>query len=318
MNIQEVRSEDKVKSHPNKNDLTGKKFGRLTVIRDTGKRPNRVVVYECICDCGNVKEVIGNNLSRGKSKSCGCLKGATKDLTGKIFGELTAIKELRERKSGNKVWLCRCSCGKMHKATANALIFAEVRTCGCSICPDISGYRFGRLVTIEETGYSTKGRRDWLCKCDCGKECTVNRTALNSGKTKSCGCLSREWREGFDSLMKQYRPLFSGENHYNYNYDLSDLDRVKMRYELYGNDRRIWRKEIFMRDNHTCQICYEKGGELNAHHLNGYNWHESGRYDINNGVTLCKKCHLEFHSKYGYGYNTENQFIEFESSKNNL
>lgn len=313
---QEKQKEVK-KDHPNKIDLVGKKFGRLTVIKDTGKRPSRRVVYECLCDCGNVKEVYGNNLSSGKSKSCGCLKGATKDLIGKNFGELTVIKELNERRHTNKVWLCECSCGKEHKATTNSLVFGRVKSCGCSISPDISGERFGRLVVMEETGESVRGHRTWRCKCDCGIDVVVKKGLLTSGGVKSCGCLAQEHRERFSDLIEDYRHLNKGKNHYNYNPLITDEERIKMRYEISGNDRRVWRMSVYHRDEYTCQICREKGGELNAHHLNGYHWYEKGRYDVDNGVTLCDKCHSEFHGIYGYGENTKEQFVEYETSKCN-
>ena len=53
-------------------DLTGRKFGRLTVIRMTDERRSRHVVWECLCDCGNRHFVPSNSLLSGKTKSCGC------------------------------------------------------------------------------------------------------------------------------------------------------------------------------------------------------------------------------------------------------
>lgn len=313
--IEEGYNEKKKIDHPNKVDLVGKKFGRLTVIKDTGERPSRNVVYECQCDCGNTKKVYGSNLKSGKSKSCGCLKGAAKDLVGQTFGKLKVIKELAERKNTHKVWLCECSCGRKHKATTNCLNRGKVRTCGCSITPDISGKRFGRLVVTGETREVVNGSRTWRCKCDCGEEVVTTRTALNIKQKSSCGCLARELRENFGALANKYRHLHSGENHYNFNPNLTDEDRVKMRYEIQGYDRRTWRKSVFIRDNYTCQVCNKRGEKINAHHLNGYHWHEKGRYDVENGVTLCNECHLEFHGMYGYGENTEKQFIEYKKTK---
>lgn len=50
------------------------KYGRLTIIEDTGKRSNsRCIIYKCLCDCGNYLEVISNSLYSGNTKSCGCL-----------------------------------------------------------------------------------------------------------------------------------------------------------------------------------------------------------------------------------------------------
>ena len=54
-------------------DLTGMKFGRLTVIRRSGAK-NGHVAWLCKCDCGREIVTIGNLLKSGKTKSCGCRK----------------------------------------------------------------------------------------------------------------------------------------------------------------------------------------------------------------------------------------------------
>lgn len=53
-------------------DLTGKKFGKLTVLRPTDKRyqGNRTVIWMCICDCGNLREVSENALMTGRVWQC--------------------------------------------------------------------------------------------------------------------------------------------------------------------------------------------------------------------------------------------------------
>ena len=56
------------------NDLTGQKFGRLTVICDSQERKWGQVVWNCLCDCGNQTRVASKDLKRGDTKSCGCLK----------------------------------------------------------------------------------------------------------------------------------------------------------------------------------------------------------------------------------------------------
>ena len=56
------------------------------------------------------------------------------------------------------------------------------------------GRRFGRLV-VESVSRERRGKRDMImahCRCDCGNEKEVFWQALADGRTKSCGCLSRE------------------------------------------------------------------------------------------------------------------------------
>lgn len=83
---------------------------------------------------------------------------------------------------------------------------------------------------------------------------------------------------------------------------------------LYRKDTETvrWRNAVFERDKYTCQCCGDdSGGNLNAHHKDGWHWCESGRYDIENGITLCVDCHKEFHAQYGYTNNTKEQLNIF-------
>lgn len=54
-------------------NLTNKKFGKLTVLEKTGNRKCGCIIWKCKCDCENFVEVIGSSLTRGNTKSCGCL-----------------------------------------------------------------------------------------------------------------------------------------------------------------------------------------------------------------------------------------------------
>lgn len=54
-------------------DLTGKKYGKLTVIKRTSPIGEKVL-WLCKCDCGNELEVYATYLGTGDTKSCGCLK----------------------------------------------------------------------------------------------------------------------------------------------------------------------------------------------------------------------------------------------------
>ena len=56
-------------------DLTGERFGDLTVIRKTGKDSSGNSKWLCRCECGNEIEAIYGNITRGHTTSCGCIVG---------------------------------------------------------------------------------------------------------------------------------------------------------------------------------------------------------------------------------------------------
>lgn len=111
-------------------DLTGRRFGRLTVIeRDTTRSG---VVWKCRCDCGNTTSVLSGNLRKGFTRSCGCFRDdvnserCSSDLTGKQFGRLIAIQKLENGK-----WLCECGCGNKTEVSTSNLVTNHTQSCGC-------------------------------------------------------------------------------------------------------------------------------------------------------------------------------------------
>ena len=288
-------------------DITGKSFGKLTALRSIGKNSFGKILWECSCECGNLCDVASNALITGNTKSCGC--GTTKiDLTGKRFGMWTVTKEIVERRKvdGSVMWDCTCDCGAQKQLSTNVLRTGDSKSCGCSNINNIVGKKFGRLLVVryEDTPTSDLGHV-CTCICDCGKEKQILQNSLVTGKTKSCGCLRVE-------NMKAKK----GSDHYNYNPNLTDEQRLKNRYRMSDGDFSVWSKMVKERDNYTCQICGDnKGGKLNSHHINAWNAFPEQRFDLDNGVTLCVDCHKEFHKMYGRGGNTREQFDEYAASK---
>lgn len=54
---------------------------------------------------------------------------------------------------------------------------------------------------------------------------------------------------------------------------------------------RRWRREVFERDDFTCQLCRQRGGELQADHIKPQSIYPEFRFDVSNGRTLCRPCH---------------------------
>lgn len=106
-------------------DITGKKFGKLTVLNfDYNKHK-----WKCKCDCGKITYAESSRLRSGRRKSCGCIKGYNnlKDVSGKKFGRLTCLEYDYEKKK----WLCLCDCGNTHYASLHCLNRGSVKSCGC-------------------------------------------------------------------------------------------------------------------------------------------------------------------------------------------
>ena len=74
-----------------------------------------------------------------------------------------------------------------------------------------------------------------------------------------------------------------------------------------------WAKAIKERDDYMCQICGTTDTYLNSHHLDSWDFFVEKRFNQDNGICLCHKCHDRFHSIYGSGMNTQYQFREYES-----
>ena len=197
-------------------DLTGQRFGRLTVIKEADKYISpqglKFVQWLCKCDCGNDTIVLATNLKKGTTKSCGCYsieqakKRLFKDLTGQKFGRLTAIKPIENHTNSNgksmmTKWLCRCDCGNECNVQSGNLLSGHTLSCGCYNKEQASkrslinlvGQRFGRLMVLErvENEITSSGNSVvmWRCLCDCGEEIIVRSSALLHGYTKSCGCM---------------------------------------------------------------------------------------------------------------------------------
>lgn len=186
----------------NKIEMTGMRFGILTVLEETPERQRGNVVWKCQCDCGVIKNINGYNLRNGTSTSCGCKSNKSNrnkfrkhnkfgghnklELKGQRFGHLTVIKELPERRFGHVQWECLCDCGKTINARSVQLTGGTTKSCGHLNRSTLAGQQFGQLYVISELPHRHNGNIMWLCECDCGISREVSSADLNAGRVTRC------------------------------------------------------------------------------------------------------------------------------------
>ena len=138
------------------------------------------------------------------------------------------------------------------------------------------------------------------CKCD-----NCNKTY----ELKYYQYAKHNFSKGFYCKNCSHKIILSGENHPNWNDNLTYEDRMIGRnYPAYKE----FIKKVLIRDNYTCYRCGDNShANKNVHHLDGYDWCIEKRTDETNAVCLCRQCHSNFHAYYGMGNNTKLQFQEW-------
>lgn len=147
-------------------NLHGRRFGKLTAIRTNGRNASGQLLWECVCACGRYTVTASSNLVRGTTKSCGCLAHAGRDLSGRQFGKLTAIRRVEknsEKKSARRDarWLCTCACGRETITDTGSLLSGNTKSCGnCS---------WGRYENVGNyvVGHFEDGHSFLIDLCDC-------------------------------------------------------------------------------------------------------------------------------------------------------
>ena len=136
-----VKTEAQLNAYKNSKrykDLTGKKFGKWTVLKELNERySNGHLLWLCQCECGTIRKIDRSSLTGGNSKSCGCdqhnrRNKPSNNLIGKKFGELVVLEKTTDStNSGGILWKCRCSCGNICYKTTSGLNKNLINSCGC-------------------------------------------------------------------------------------------------------------------------------------------------------------------------------------------
>lgn len=146
------------------------------------------------------------------------------------------------------------------------------------------------------------------CKI-CNKEFKIYESRLKKGKlfgkfcSISCSLKGSKRRLGkkhtIETKIKisQNTPKYNGTKHWNWKGGISEKNRL-IRQSL---EYIIWRDEVWGRDSWTCRLCNlrskgKSSQDIIAHHVKLFSEFPELRFSINNGITLCRKCHCKIHN----------------------
>ena len=123
----------------------------------------------------------------------------TRDLLGQRFGKLEVVQfdgYKRNKYHNVAYWICKCDCGNTKSIRAIQLTSGGTNSCGCSWFDgkekqQIIGKKFGMLTAIKMVE-RRKHHLYYLFKCDCGNEKIISKESVVEGRTKSCGCITKE------------------------------------------------------------------------------------------------------------------------------
>jgi len=158
------------------------------------------------------------------------------------------------------------------------------------------------------TGFITK-----MCQ-ECGKKYKISKNISYINRKKSKYCSNKCKGKNSPTLFKKnhypIKPFSKGSQNPSWKGGIASENK-KIRASI---EYRLWREAVFARDNYTCQKYGIRGGKLHPHHIKNFSDYPELRFAIDNGITLSKKAHNEFHKIYGRENNNEKQLKEFLSN----
>ena len=179
-----------MRTNSNNIDLTGQVFGRLRVISKSEIRRDNRVCWNCICECGTERVIMGKSLVSGNTKSCGCLqrdkaKQSNKDVfisrTGNVYGRLVVVLDYilhREGKDNQHICVCKCECGNIKNISAYSLASNVTKSCGCLMKERIKECN---TKYIDENGNKLTDTRLYTIWCKMKQRCyNSNHTAYKN------------------------------------------------------------------------------------------------------------------------------------------
>lgn len=185
-------------------DRTGDTHGRLTVVSHAGKDHRNKHLWLCKCSCGNDKIVVSNNLSSGKSNSCGCLKSEFLARKGNQYGlyedrEVALLKVLYSH-------LKRRDAKKGFVNTISFDLFSALSKQPCHYC----GLEYSKEIE-DRLNESKKGKRlsDHVLKCNGIDRLNPSEGYTDSNSVSCCKfCNFAKHTMGKDEFLKWVKKVY--------------------------------------------------------------------------------------------------------------
>lgn len=260
------------------------------------KEPHRF-----LCRCGNPHENQFRNFVRGERQCKLCRYMQTSksklmsesDIEKRVLASGCVLQEFsRKTTSKNKIeiWVTyQCNLG--HTASERLTVLSRRGYCAeCSkenmnrdkVTPYITIFQEFKslglnLLTPEEEYINTQQKLKYTCEC--GSTAYGYLRGLRDGIR--CGCKRPRIRTEEERIQHRSYPEY-----------------------------KQWRRDVLNRDHNTCIQC-KVSKNLEVHHIYSYTKYSELRTDVDNGVTLCKSCHVKFHSRYGFFDFTPTDLTEF-------
>lgn len=143
-----------------------------------------------------------------------------------------------------------------------------------------------------------------FCACGCGtlipkrdKKFRLRKYVNGHAQIGRKKEFSAEWIEKLTKANIIKGKLHRGENHWNWKGGITPENHKLRQTKEYKK----WRLAVYARDYYTCQDCdtHCTSKTIVAHHLKSFNDYIELRFEVDNGITLCRKCHKKRHKEIG-------------------
>jgi hypothetical protein len=179
---------------------------------------------------------------------------------------------------------------------------AKILTKNCLFCGKV-------IIKSQNESLKVWNNKRKYCSKKCADLARIGKPSWNKGKECPKGELANNWRGGLPKcsvcgkklsirhpIVGMCRACFnksrSGKNHYNWKGGITPINHLLRT----GKQFKDWQKSVFTRDYWTCQLCGSRK-DIHAHHIKQFAFYPELRFELSNGITLCRSCHKKRHKK---------------------